>query len=178
METFWAKGYAATSLQDLLAAMGLSRSSLYQCYGGKAQLFERCLKHYCAVQAQSMRKHLDASDSGMAFIEELFRGIAAAPRKGGSRWGCLLMNTASELGLRDPAVTEQVAAGREHFAAIFRAAVERSQDEGAIAADRDVEGLALYLVSSMSGLRTLLKTGAGSREAHSIIDNMLQALRH
>lgn len=177
METFWAKGYTATSLQDLLGAMGLSKSSLYQSYGGKSELFHRCLEHYCSVQAQSMRQQLAASETGMAFVKRLFQDLAEAPRHGGGQWGCLLMNTASELGLRDPTVTDRVAAGRQHFATVFREAVERAMNEGEIDCKRDPEALALYLVSNMSGLRTLLKTGVNAEEARSIIDSILRALR-
>jgi TetR/AcrR family transcriptional repressor of nem operon len=38
MQTFWAKGYEATSLDDLCAATGLGRSSLYAAFGDKQSL--------------------------------------------------------------------------------------------------------------------------------------------
>ncbi len=50
MQVFWASGYDATSLQDLLQAMRLSKSSFYQTFGSKQQLFERCLRRCYAVR--------------------------------------------------------------------------------------------------------------------------------
>ena len=46
MQVFWAKGYAPTSLTDLLAATGLSKSSLYETFGSKHDLFLKALERY------------------------------------------------------------------------------------------------------------------------------------
>ncbi len=177
MEAFWSQGYEATSLQDLLAATGLSKSSLYREFGDKHQLFAHCLEHYCRRQAEAMRQRREESDSALGFIEQLFYGIADTPKNSAQRRGCLLMNTASEFGLTEPDIADRVAAGKAAFAQVFRAAVEQAQDEGDIPADRDSQALADYLVSNMSGLRNLLKTGLEGRDARGIVTTMLQALR-
>lgn len=177
METFWSRGYEATSLQDLLAATGLSKSSLYREFGDKQHLFEQCLDHYYRRQAEAMRQRLERADSGLGFIEELFYNIADTPKNGVQRRGCLLMNTASEFGLSEPEITDRVAAGKTAFARVFRAAVERGQHEGDIAANRDSKALADYLVSNMSGLRNLLKTGMERRDARAVVATMLAALQ-
>ena len=46
MQAFWAKGYEATSLADLMAATGLHKGSLYQAFGDKHSLFIRALNRY------------------------------------------------------------------------------------------------------------------------------------
>lgn len=176
METFWAQGYEATSLQDLLAAMGLSKSSLYQSFGDKSRLFERCLRHYCEQEATAMLNALHKADSGRAFIEDSFYGIAEAPARSSSQWGCLLMNSATEFGTRDPDLARTIRQGVDRFTGVFLAAVERAQDEGGIAADKDPRTLARYLVSNMSGLKTLLKAGVGREEARAIATVTLGAL--
>jgi TetR/AcrR family transcriptional repressor of nem operon len=55
MSLFWRKGYEATSLQDLLKATGLSKSSLYQTFGSKRALFERSLDLYRREMVARMR---------------------------------------------------------------------------------------------------------------------------
>ncbi|MBW0150837.1 MAG: TetR/AcrR family transcriptional regulator, partial [Phenylobacterium sp.] len=45
---FWRKGYQATSLADLVSAMGISRSSLYAAYGDKRGVFIECLDLFAA----------------------------------------------------------------------------------------------------------------------------------
>lgn len=177
METFWAKGFETTSMQDLLDAMKLSKSSLYQQYGDKRSLFTRCLDHYCDAQTQAMVENLARAPSGMAFIESTFREVIRAPKQGPRGWGCLLMNSASEFGVREGWISPSLKRGKRLFFRVFHAAVLRAQEEGDIAADRNPDELAHYLVSNMSGLRNLLKTGASKSEADGIVDTMLTALR-
>jgi len=112
MQTFWALGYEAASMQALLGAMGLSKSSLYQRFGDKAQLFERCLRHYCAEQSREMRRRLNAAESPLDFITNSFYAVVDDPEASRARWGCLLMNTATELGATDPALSEALQCAR------------------------------------------------------------------
>lgn len=67
----WSQGYAASSLPDLLAATGLSRSSLYQRFGVEQALFERCLEHDRRAMETRMRDALDAAPDGRHFIQAL-----------------------------------------------------------------------------------------------------------
>src|SRR5256885_4367807 len=46
MRVFWEKGYEGASLDDLTAAMGINRSSLYSSFGDKEQLFKQAIAHY------------------------------------------------------------------------------------------------------------------------------------
>lgn len=177
MEAFWAQGYEATSMQDLLQATNLSKSSLYQTFGSKQELFARCFKHYCRWRAARMRERLARSDSGWCFIEETFRSVAEGADTGLEGRGCLLMNTASEFGQRDPLVAELVASGIACFAEVFREAITRAQVEGAIAPEREPQALADYLVASMSGLRTMVKAGMGRARVEEVVKGVLRGLR-
>lgn len=176
MHVFWSKGYETTSLQDLLKAMGLSKSSFYQAFGGKQPLFERCIQRYRESIAADMLKRLDKAASGRQFIADMLYSVADEARGPKKPCGCLVMNTANEFAQRDPAVAEWVKKGVGRFTAVFKAAVRRAQAEGEISADRDAAGLANYLVSSMSGLKTLVKAGAGEKAVKDIVRVILRAL--
>ncbi|TAN52266.1 MAG: TetR/AcrR family transcriptional regulator [Methylococcaceae bacterium] len=176
MHVFWCKGYEATSLQDLLKAMDLSKSSFYQTFGSKQQLFERCIGRYRESMATAMRERLDRAASGRQFIAEMFYAVADEPNGPVKPRGCLVMNTANEFAQRDPLVAEWVAQCVDRFKNIFQAAVQRAQQEGDIAADKDAAVLAHYLVSSMSGLKTMVKAGAGANTVKDIVRVILCAL--
>jgi TetR/AcrR family transcriptional repressor of nem operon len=176
VEVFWTKGYEATSLSDLLDAMSLSKSSLYQAFGSKQRLFERCLARYADDLSAAMRARLDEATSARRFIEETFRAVArTAEQPAGSR-GCLVANSASELGQRDPSLAAPVADGLARFSGVFRRAVERAQAAGEIPAEADPRTLATYLVACMNGLRTMIKAGASRRAAKDVVSLMLRAL--
>jgi TetR/AcrR family transcriptional repressor of nem operon len=163
IEVFWCKDYESSSLRDLLQAMALSKSSL---------LFARCFMHYCSWGAGRMRARLAHSASGCAFTEETFNAVA----EGADTRGCLLMNTASEFGQRDPVMAQLLAAGVERFTEVFREAIVRAQTQGTIPTARDPYALAQYLVGSMSGLRTMVKAGIGLALAREVVQGILRGL--
>ncbi len=176
MELFWARGYEATSLQELLGATGLSRSSLYQKFGGKHQLFERCLDRYREIIEEGMRQRLNAAPTGRTFIEQsLDRTIADLRTPDGPR-GCLMLNTANEFGHRDPVISEQVRSGIDSFRCVFTEAVQRGQADGSIRNLSEPERLASYIVAGMGGLRTLVKGGESEERIQDARDLLMMAL--
>ena len=91
-----------TGKLGLPQAMGLSKSSLYQGFGGKKELFLRCIDRYGDMICKMMRSRLESSGSGLEFIEELLLSSASEAKRKEVRRGCLLMNTATEFAQTDP----------------------------------------------------------------------------
>jgi len=177
MHVFWRKGYEHTSMQDLLDAMGLSKSSLYQAFGGKQALFERCMTHYGDEMIGGLRAALQTSPSGLGFIRRFLESVLDEARGVCEAKGCLVLNTANEFARRNPQIAQAVAQGLNRFHEVLRAAVMRAQQEGDIEANRDAAMLATYLVSSMSGLKTLSKAGAGESTLQGVIELTLRGLK-
>ena len=161
---------------DLLEAMGLSKSSLYQTFGSKQQLFERCLSHYTDWLSAKMADELEAAGSGRKFIENTFDQVASTAQQPEGNMGCLIANSASELGQREPALALPVKEGILHFTRIFKVAVIQGQAEGTISTDADPLALADYLMGSMNGLRIMIKAGADRRTAKGMVKLILKAL--
>lgn len=176
IEVFWTRGYEATSVAHLLEAMALSKSSLYQAFGSKQELFERCLARYAGGLSTRMRTALAERVSGRRFIEETFMAVARTARQPAGAKGCLVANSASELGQREPALAAPVANGLDRFTRVFMEAVRRAQGAGEMPAAADPRALANYLVACMNGLRTMIKAGADRRSAMTTAKLMLKAL--
>ena len=176
MQVFWSRGYESTSLRHLLGAMNLSKSSLYQAFGSKEQLFDRCVKRYLDDVAGRMLEQLHRAKSGRAFIEDTFRGLAAEVGGSNAEKGCLLWNSAAEFGQREAKIGDLISNGIDRFVDVFTAAVKRAQEEGDIGTARSPRALATYLLSSMGGLRTMLKGGLDERRAKEIVRIILQSL--
>lgn len=177
MDVFWRQGYESTSLQDLLETMAISKSSFYQAFASKHELFERCLALFREIQVGRMRAALKRAPSGMAFLRTALQATAA--EAGGSRTpkGCLIMNTATEFAGRDSTVAGLVADGAHDFSQVFREAVLRAQDEGDIASDRPADVLARYVVTAITGLKTMVKAGLPRAAILEVADVALDALR-
>jgi TetR/AcrR family transcriptional repressor of nem operon len=176
MEVFWRQGYEATSLRDLLAAMAISKSSFYQAFDSKHGLFEQCLELFRNRQVKRMLAALDKAPSGKEFLRATLRSMVREARGRDAPKGCLIMNTATEFSGRDVVVSGLVAEGTRQFTEVFRAAVERAQVEGEIAADRDADLLARYMLTTVSGLKTMVKAGMDAATIEEVTEVALRAL--
>ncbi|MEM8671747.1 MAG: TetR/AcrR family transcriptional regulator [Planctomycetota bacterium] len=62
-DTFWREGYAGASFEQLVTDSGLSRSSLYNAFGGKDELFEKALRYYVEQQIDTFLTGLASEDA-------------------------------------------------------------------------------------------------------------------
>jgi len=176
VEVFWCKGYEATSMADLLEAMGLSKSSIYQSFGSKQRLFELCLDCYAERLAANMAKILDEAKSGRGFIEDLFTSIANTAQQPEGAKGCLMVNSVSEFGQRDSSITVSLDSNLSRFTELFAQAIRRAQAEGDIAPEADVGTIATYLHVALSGLRTMIKAGIDRNSTKNTVKLILKAV--
>lgn len=177
MELFWCHGYEATSLQSLLLAMGISKSSFYQTFGSKHELFQRCLQLFRERQVGQMMAALEQAPSGRAFLRGMFKSAANEAVANVYPKGCLIMNTATEFSGRDAIVADLVGKGTSQFTEVFRCAIERAQSMGEIDAGKDAEVLARYVVTTISGLKTMAKAGMSATAIEEVAELALTALR-
>ena len=158
MQTFWARGYDATSIQDLVDDMGVNRGSLYATFGDKRSLFIRALKRYDAVHRQAWTAALAERSAPREAILGAFEGAIAAAIDGGSRDGCLLVNTALELSPHDPEVASIVAEALTGMEQFFRTMILAGQKTGAIPARIRAGETASALLGLFIGLRVLSRS--------------------
>ncbi len=157
LDTFWCQGYEATSVQDLVDAMGIGRASLYNAFGSKHDLFLEVLKHYEARRLNGLIATLrDTSPVRRAVRAVLERVVdeAAAP----DRRGCLLTNTATELCARDAECAEAVRRNFARLEGAFEAAIRRGRAAGELPSTLDAKALARFLTNTLHGLRVAAKT--------------------
>ncbi|NGX14993.1 TetR/AcrR family transcriptional regulator [Wenzhouxiangella sp. XN24] len=177
MRLFWAQGYKATSMQGLLDGMGIARSSFYQAFRGKRQIFLRAIDRYRENLVAELRAGLAASGSGLAFLRDTLDSVAEDARRGDGRMGCLVFNSAAEFGQRDPGMAAEISMSIDAFASVFSEAVRRAQRDGEIDPHKDPELLGRHVVCAMSGLRTLAKAGATPEELAKLAELAAAALR-
>jgi TetR/AcrR family transcriptional repressor of nem operon len=175
MQVFWVKGYEATSLDELLAAMKIGRQSLYDTFGDKRALFMEALAHYRELIDAYLRGCLADAPSVKAGFQRLFMQVVDEPEDH-QRRGCLLVNSAVELAPHDPATAQVVVAFQRATERLFRRALELAQERGELAADRDVRALARYLVSAMQGLRVMAKADPNKAALRDVVDVALGVL--
>lgn len=176
MRVFWSKGYEAASLNDILAATGLSKSSLYATFGDKRELFLAAFETYRRQRMQHLEAILNNGQPARQSIEEFFRqGVAHAgtPEHG---YGCMTANEAVELAPHDVDIQRLV---EEDFHAVeiaFARAILRGQIEGSISSDKDPHQLARFLVVNLQGLQVMTRAKANRTLLDDTVTVMLAAL--
>src|SRR5437899_2319196 len=107
-QLFWRQGPDTTGVQDVVAATGLSRSSLYATFGGKRELYLAALDRYLADHALPGFARLAAEDRGLPAIAEFFARLVRS-RCSGERagWGCLIVNAHTGPRSADPDVRQR-----------------------------------------------------------------------
>ncbi len=155
MGRFWEHGYVATSVRDLGDAMGLGAASLYNAFGDKHALFARCLDRYLDANMRARIVQLEATSPPRRAIEIWLADIVE--RSMHDRLGCMLVNSALEIGPHDAAIAEVVAARLSELEAFFCRCVTAGQRDGSINAGRDASDLARLLLTTTVGLRVLAR---------------------
>jgi AcrR family transcriptional regulator len=176
MELFWSKGYEATSLQDLIEATGLSKSSLYESFGNKQSLFESAFTRYFESRAKHMKERLENAASPLSFIRECLLSVLEDADRSTPR-GCMLVNVANEFSTGNPAVQRLVGLATRHFRKVFEQAFQEAQSRGEVTAGKRPSELAVFMHCTMSGLRTQVKSGLARKDLITVIEMAMSSLR-
>jgi TetR/AcrR family transcriptional repressor of nem operon len=155
MHRFWRHGYAGTSVRDLGQAMGMGQASVYNAFGDKRRLFARCLDRYMEMGMRARIARLEAELPPRRAIETLLAEIVARSLR--DRLGCLLVNSALELGPHDGEMGRVVTARLAELEGFFLRALRGGQRDGSISIARDAVDLARLLVALVMGLRVLAR---------------------
>lgn len=156
-DQFWDAGYAATSLEDLMRVSGLGKGSLYAAFGDKRQLFLRVLNSYTEANHGRLREALAGAPRALDALRMLIEAPVDDPA--GTRRGCLMANSASELGNADPEVLAHAHRTYETSTALIGDCVARAQREGDLPAEADPVALARALLAAQQGLVFMSRTG-------------------
>ena len=175
MKLFWARGYTATSLPDLLAAMGIARSSFYASFGNKRQLFMECLELFgdrtYAIVEKDARK-LSPTALPRAFFEATL--LETSQRR--SRQGCMLVNTVLELADVDEALSQLAARKLSAIESAFARAFQLAQQNGEMSTTRRPEELASLVMTINLGLRVQSRKKQSRDTLKLIVENSLSML--
>lgn len=172
MQVFWQRGYAATSIQDLVEGTGLSRSSLYNAFDSKHGLYTCALKRY-QEQSNANITLLAQDAPAKALVRQLLLRIVDDELDDTQRLGCLAANAALEVAGQDPVVAELVAQNFRRVEAALERLLRRGQAEGDIDPGKNPAALASFVVCTVQGLRVLGK-GSAPDERRERLLNVLE----
>ncbi|HTG66492.1 MAG TPA: TetR/AcrR family transcriptional regulator [Flavobacterium sp.] len=149
MNVFWEKGYNATSMQDLVDAMQINRSSLYNTIGDKHQLFMKCISNYFDNAMQELKDKVVNETSAKAALIKVISDKAD--------WiiscekGCLGMKTIFEIAPDDCTVRNVMSKNSDIFIEYLATIVQKAMDDGEMDDSEDAALMAEYIATSFTG---------------------------
>ncbi|OBZ92184.1 TetR family transcriptional regulator [Pararhizobium polonicum] len=173
MNVFWQKGFAAASIDDLTAAMGLSRSSLYKRFGDKEGLFHEVLATYNSrvlhrmglVKAETRRKQMEA------LLLEFLRN---APEKQKPS-GCMLVKACVEIAELPPRGRAVAFEGIEGQRSILREIITAAVSNGELNSSTDVEALVWHFLGVLQAITNMPQIGATAYDLRRMVASAMLA---
>ena len=176
LDAFWARGYEATSLADLMAATGLAKGSLYKGFGDKRSLFLRALERYLDRGFDGLRTLGHESDTGAELLRRWLASVVAMATCSGLRKGCLVVNCTIELAPHDGEIRTILRKQEKRLEQVYAALVSRGIADGSLRPDLDPETSAEWLTTLIGGLQVRGKLGLTRTQAEHAVDMAMSAL--
>ena len=170
VDLFWERGYEDASLSDIVAAAGLNKSSLYNTFGSKDELFFTVLERYMDFRMQMLDGALEAG-GGIEQIDTFIGFMRVEVASEGGARGCLAVNACTELGLRDDRAADLAARYRELLGSRLGAALTVAGERGEI--DSALVGTYTdILVGFAISVSVAARSGASRDELNRQIDSL------
>lgn len=156
MDLFWTKGYESTGVSELAAAIGITRSSFYNSFESRDQIFIEAMDHYTKIAPDKVLAGHKAGDPVLPILTTLFKDLARSRAADDEGRGCLIVNALAELkegGQEPPLVRAMVEKKISRIESLLKVA----QAQRELDPDLDTATLSSELVSFLIGLNTISK---------------------
>ncbi|CDZ77265.1 Copper outer membrane regulator [Legionella massiliensis] len=157
IEVFWTRGFDSTNLPELLEAMGLSKSSLYDTFGDKKKLFEEAIDLYVKEIAFSKVEMLVNASSVKAGFQAFFAEQIRCCTDQKFPGGCFLVNTAISLNNVPPPLEKKIRESVEKMHALFLSQIQKGQKAGEIPHEKDASAFASAIIGTSMGMNVMAR---------------------
>ena len=176
VRVFWEKGYASTSIRDLVEATGVQRYGLYESFGDKHGLFLSALERYQDTVIAGLLRELERPGAALPEILALLDRLADTARRPGAARGCLLCNTAAELGEDDAEAAARVDRYIRRLTRAFQAALIRARSLGQVPGELNADRFSRFLTGVVVGGSVQARTREGRRSVPALFQVARTAL--
>ncbi len=176
MMLFWENGYQATSMRDISACTGLQPGSLYLAFQDKDNLFREALELYINQRMEFTQSIFETDESALVRLRNFLDLIVKSSLPKGGRKGCLMVNTILELPVDDSETRDRITKVFHDVELIFKKTLEDAIREGGISKDKDTNGLAKLMITTIFGIHVLSKTRPKKAALVAIINNLMSAI--
>jgi AcrR family transcriptional regulator len=169
IEAFWKTGYSGTSLDDLSAATGMNRPSLYAAFGDKQALYLKALDHYWGLGFAAMDEKLAYDKPVADALMQVYDGALALYFSGKGRpRGCFAIGTATAEAVEDPRIRTALNDGLKALDAKFEARIRQALEDGDIRSAADPTFLAMLASATLHTIAIRARAGTPRAELREL----------
>ncbi len=158
IQLFWHKGYNATSMQDLVDALGISRSSLYDTYTDKHTLFLKALEGYQVAGAAKIQEIINQGTSAKETVKKLLELVLSELKGDKQQKGCFMVNAEVEVAPHDQEVSAMICKNDQQMEEAFYQVIKKGQESGELKNKQDGRALSRFIFNSVKGMRVTAKS--------------------
>ena len=176
MRLFWAKGYDATSTDDLRHAIGIGRQSLYDTFGGKRTLYLEALRRYQDDSVAARIKTLRAAASPLSAIEQFLVAVAReTPTQ--RAMGCMGVRAICDFGTSDPDVSALGKSAGTVVESALEDTLREAKAKNEVRSSLNVRAAAQFLQATLTGLKVAARAGSTPNALRGIAEVAVDGLR-
>ena len=177
LDLFRKGGFAATSLDDLSAATGMSRPSLYGAFGDKRELY---IKSYARYRADARAAMIEIFRGEMPIRERLKRIYAAALdiylADASEPKGCFTVMTAASEAVADPEIRAMVLDGFAELDKAFASCFRRAKENGELSPSADPVVLAQLASATIHTIAIRARARVPRKELEAIVNGAISVM--
>jgi TetR/AcrR family transcriptional regulator, copper-responsive repressor len=167
--TFWKQGYGGTSLDDLVAATGMNRPSLYAAFGDKNDLYLKTLERYQRKSRAKTIELLADNPTLRVFLTRFYDGALEIYQAGSDEArGCYSISTAPARATADPAVRAFLDGSIRGTDSFLADVIGKARDRGEIAKSADPSALAQIATATLHTIAVRSRVGASRKELRTL----------
>ena len=176
MNYFWEHGYSNASLDNLLLAMGIKKSSFYHTFGSKEKLFSATLELYrkeMSSQLKALRKDIGPKATMLMLTNITIKEL----KETGNVKGCLLVNSGQECYNKYDDLSHQIKMEFNFFMQdVFIKFTQEAQELGEIKSKKEAKVIAGRYMNSLNGLIVTIQAGASDELIDDIVESLNELL--
>ncbi len=173
---FWQQGYHATSANDLVNHLGVSRSSLYDTFGDKHSLYIKALHQYRKRVIGKQLYLIETSEDIRETIEALFAMTTNQDVDAFRPKGCMIVNAATEMAGVNAQVAAVVKGSQWEIRKSLEMALKKAQNQGQFGASKDPVAISHLIHNALTGLRVSLQVEQDATSLSMILKGALSHL--
>lgn len=168
---FHTRGYSDTSMQDIVAVTGLNRSSIYNTFGSKLELFTECFENCETRYKRDIQKIILSSENAIKTIRQILELSINE-----SNNGYLIPNYFSEIKNKEPLIRKMIMNQQEYLFDLFEDIIRRGKDLGTINNSKSTKQFANYLLTSYQGLQSMKILALENNKLENVIYDVISVL--